>query len=239
MGKHRELHASGKSVTLHLALLGGLLAAAGCQHGGTPQTSPLAPPPLSTGQPVRQPDQIVQAANPNAVARVEQAGQRLLQANPEIGLRPRFTVVGGGNLEITHHGVNKLVIAEALVNRCQTEGQLAALLSMELAQMAAELQQQRTTNEGHSHQDLAVMSPQIGPDRGTYEPWREAELDKQGYGRRASRAQVKPIDPILAARQYLYRAGYAEAELETINGLRNPHPQPPVVPAAHTKPQPG
>jgi len=202
-----------------------LLSQMGCRHGAVSQPSVLASPPLTNARPPT-PGPVVAVAHPHTVARVEQTAQRILNANPELKLNPRLHVVGGTGLEITHHGPGKIVITEGLVNRCQTEGQLAALLSMELGHMAAE-QEERAALQTPSHQDQAMMNPMIGPDRNVFEPWRETELHRQGYGRRQPRMLARPLDPILAARQYLTRAGYPESDLAAVGWLKNPHASPP------------
>src|SRR5438270_9919699 len=70
--------------------------------------------------------------------RVDAVGQKLLAANDKANLHPHFACVGVKEPEVFHQGEAMVYVTEGLTRQCETEGQLAAVLSVELARMAAE-----------------------------------------------------------------------------------------------------
>src|SRR5713101_6941225 len=73
-----------------------------------------------------------------SAARVDLLGRNILAANPQIGMKPQFMVIGSPQPEIFHKKTGELFITEGLVKQCKTEGELAALLSHELGKMVSE-----------------------------------------------------------------------------------------------------
>src|SRR5712692_6277618 len=72
-----------------------------------------------------------------AAKRVVAVGQQLVQAN-KLGIRPGFVTWGGPQVAITHQGTTSVTITEGLVNKCETDNQLMAVLAMELGKMISE-----------------------------------------------------------------------------------------------------
>ena len=75
--------------------------------------------------------------------RVLQVGQRLILANPQIGLRPLFVTVGVTHPEIFHKGGSlggcQVVVSEGIVSQCASDAELAAVLAKELEKMGANI----------------------------------------------------------------------------------------------------
>ncbi len=71
-------------------------------------------------------------------ARVDQIGRQLVGQNPFLGVEPTFHTYGRREPEITHPDLNGVLVTEGLVQRCRTDDELAAVLALELAKMAAE-----------------------------------------------------------------------------------------------------
>jgi hypothetical protein len=156
------------------------------------------------------------ARNSAQAARVEQVSRRLLAANPQIKMNPVLSVPGTQQPEIFHHGERRLVISESLVSQCKTEGQLAAVLSLELAKCVAE-RQSRADALALAGDREPPPEVRIGPDGGSYgdaDQTRKAELVQHGLDRRKPQKTANPVDPLLLARQFLVKAGYAETDLE-------------------------
>ena len=80
------------------------------------------------------------AATKEAAVNVARVGLKVIAANPNIGVRPQFEIIGGKDapLELFHRGDAEIFITETLARQCKTEGELAALLSMELGRIASE-----------------------------------------------------------------------------------------------------
>jgi hypothetical protein len=163
-------------------------------------------------------------ATEEAGKRVITVGQKVVAANPQLGLRPAFCTAGLPDPEIFHRGTGGLegcqvVISEGLVRRCATDGQLAAVLCHELGKVISEREaqagpelrqpQQRLAPEGRIGNDY---SGAFGPSDGTY-------LMEQGKLNKQRGKPPAPPDPAVLAKKYLARAGYAEAELVQVQPL--------------------
>src|SRR5262249_10944589 len=84
-------------------------------------------------------------ATEEAAKRVALMGQRLVEANPQMALKPAFTTVGAPHPGLFHvvtgsgpRRADPGVISEGLVKLCQTDAQLAAVLAQELGKMVSE-----------------------------------------------------------------------------------------------------
>lgn len=211
MTRGRKMH--------RLAMLAAL--AVGCSMTSAPPL-PLAPPPssLQTAPSTLQP---TVAARYNADSeRVSQIGQRLLQANPGIALKPAFTVTGSPHPEVSHQGDRNVYISAGMVGQCLSDGQLAAILSVELAKMVGERLSREDIDNLRIDRELPV-EVRIGPDGGSFgaaDQIHKAEIAMLGYDRRKPRAATARPDTMSLARQYLTRAGYPATELETIARTR-------------------
>jgi hypothetical protein len=71
-------------------------------------------------------------------ARVDVIGRQLLGQNPFLGVEPTFHTYGREEPEITHPDLNGVLVTEGLVKQCRSDDELAAVLALELAKMAAE-----------------------------------------------------------------------------------------------------
>ena len=129
------------SVTTCL-LLGSLLTC-GCQQMSLAPAPPLAPTPSSYhATTARSAGAAANAPASPQEARVHDVANKLLAANPQIHVKPEFVVPHTDARELGHVAEeNHIVISEGLVNACATEGQLAAVVGMELAKLVAERQE--------------------------------------------------------------------------------------------------
>jgi hypothetical protein len=160
-------------------------------------------------------------ASKEIALRVDRIGREILAANPQIGCRPLFATIGAPQSEIFHQGQSFVHLTEGLAKQCQSDGQLAALLCLELAKMVAERE--------------ALASPQMRrPERrppmdvpignagqfSTPDLTRMAELAPYDQERRQRATKNLPApDANVLARGYLEKAGYAKSELEAVASL--------------------
>src|SRR5947208_16985484 len=102
-----------------------LLAPAGCLP--TPvRDKPLEtvkPSPFGPTQTVQGPKRELTPASKQEALRVVITGQKLVEANRQVGLRPDFQTIGAPTPELFHQGTGSVVITEALSQQCKTEGQ--------------------------------------------------------------------------------------------------------------------
>jgi len=80
----------------------------------------------------------IRPAPAESAARVDLLGRNILAANPQIGMKPQFMVIGSPQPEIFHKKNEGLFITEALVKQCKTDGELAAVLCHELGKMVSD-----------------------------------------------------------------------------------------------------
>jgi hypothetical protein len=152
---------------------------------------------------------------------VERVGLKIVTANPSLGVRPHFITCGGdAPPELFHAGDTAVYITETLARKCKTEGELAALLSMELGRMASEKAAiglgdvpdrgpPPVVNVGNEY------GGRFGPADGT----RMMEMAKFERQRALAREQAAPPAPDVLARVYLKAAGYNSADLDTVAPL--------------------
>lgn len=151
--------------------------------------------------------------------RVLGVGQQLATANRSAGIRPVITTLGVPHEELFHRGTDELFISEGLANQCKTDGQLAALLALEMGRMAAEREVVHGTTVGKPLPRMLPEDVPVGNDAGgAFGPadgTRQMELAKL---EKAAKSRTPP-EPEAIARAFLRRAGYDDADVEATKGL--------------------
>src|SRR5713101_3346729 len=178
-----------------------------------PPTTQTAARPNSAGPVTRT---SIRPAQTESAARVDLLGRNILAANKQIGMKPQFMVIGSPQPEIFHKKNEALYITDGLVNRCKTDGELAAVLCHELGKMVSDREVQmgpqawNPRREPPSEALIGTEGPggSISPDR-----TRQAELALFDQERRQAARPALPPDPNLLARTYLQKAGFAEADM--------------------------
>lgn len=199
-----------------------LVGAAGCL---APESGNLLVPSNSfpKGQPRQPVPQVsVPPATQEAATRVGLVGQKVLAANEQIGFRPMFRTVGAPDVALLHKGTSEVIITEGLVKRCETEGQLAAVLCHELGKMVSE----REALAGPSARVSEIEPPaqmRIGNDGGAFGPPDLTYLAEQApydrSRRKASEPPPPPPDPAAVAQSLMMKAGYGAADLKAAEPL--------------------
>lgn len=201
---------------VHRVLAVVLLGVSGCFG---PATRPMLVPhePLSGAPPVPPPVRPAYApAALDAAARVDSIGREILAANKQIGIQPQFCTIGAPQPEIFHRGTVEVTLTEGLVRKC-SDGQLAAVLCLELGKMVAEREAQAGPPM-KAPDRLPPLDVPVGNDlagsRGMPDQTHLAELARFEKERK-QRQQAPPApDPRALARSYLTRTGYPATELE-------------------------
>jgi hypothetical protein len=148
-------------------------------------------------------------------ARVLQVGQKVLAANPQSNLHVQFITYGAPKPEIFHQGTRVIHVTDPLVQACTTEGQLAAVLSLEMAKMVAE----RETLTNLRRRGTDVRPPIDVPignagQPGALDPVRMTEMARYDQQRHEAAKPVPVPEPRALAATYLEKAGYGRAELD-------------------------
>jgi hypothetical protein len=204
----------------------GMLAAVGCANFNPP-SSPVAFQPQVQGPPPA-----VTPASADAAARVETIGRAILTANPINGLAViqtdcrsvqtvRFTTIGAPQAEIFHRGATDIFITEGLVRQCTTDGQLAAVLCLELGKLVSE-REAMTSPAVRQPERLPPIDTGLNHDNGfgvAADQTRLRELADYDRDRRQRQQALAPPDPAALARLYLVRAGYHDADLQAVGPL--------------------
>lgn len=197
------------------------LFAAGCLEGRLAQS--LRPPAgPAANPPAPQPAASRAPATEAAGRRVIAVSRKLLDANPALGARPVFLTLGAPQPEIFHQGGGlrpyQVFISEGLVNRCQGDDQLAAVLAVQLGRLGAELAAARApARDGEA---ALPPAPRLGNDdsatHGSADGTRRMEAAKFA---RPRGGRAPPPRPEALAKLYLSRAGYPEAALAAVAPL--------------------
>jgi hypothetical protein len=158
-------------------------------------------------------------ASVEAAVRVDGLGRNIVAANPQLGIKPIFRTIGTTEAEVFHQGTSEINITEGLVRQCRTDGQLTAILCLELAKIVSEREALaspwKRTHERELPPDIRVPNDN-GADRTL-----DAELAMYHEpGRRRSVAgPALPPDPQVLARTYLTKTGFDAGELDGVAPL--------------------
>jgi hypothetical protein len=203
----------------------GCLIAAGCGRfedpgrGGAPTGGAIPCRPAPVGPPPATPP-----ASAEAAARVNKIGNDILAANPINGLDVRtirFTTIGAPHAEVFHRGSTDIFITEGMVRQCTADGQLAAVLCLELGKMVSE-REALTPTAIRQPERLPPIDPGLNHDNGygvAADQTRLRELADYDRDRRQRQQALAPPDPAALARLYLVRAGYHDADLQAVGPL--------------------
>jgi hypothetical protein len=203
----------------------GMFAITGCTTFNDPPGAPIRPI-LSGPPPATAP------ASAEAAARVDGIGRGILAANPINGLAAiqvngsevrtvRFTTIGAPQAEVFHRGNTDIFITEGLVRQCATDGQLAAVLCLELGKMVSE-REALTPAAIRQPERLPPIDTGLNHDNGygvAADQTRLRELADYDRDRRTRQQAIAPPDPAALARLYLVRAGYHDADLQAAGPL--------------------
>lgn len=210
---------------------------------GPGQVPPVQPPPGQSNIPLPPGTVAVPAGPPVGMSasaeqgRVQAISQRLYQANPWVKLKPLWLVRPGDTPGVAPQGDQYVVISENLV-RSASDGQLAAVMALQLGDLAAN--RQKAIAEARRGQRRVSTPPdyyqQGNAADQTSSSIRDLELADIAKQRREPRdprqreQQETQVDPANYSRQILVQAGFSPQELDAAAPLLQRFP--PVRPAA-------
>jgi hypothetical protein len=229
-GKQRDLSGQTASTTLWSALLGmpffgdaamrRLMLACALFCGGCMFDRPREP--AIPRDPVRvSRSSAIEQANVEACTRVYGLGLRLLVSNPELPQALVFRAAGAPQPEVFHQGNSSIVVTQKLCEMCKSDGELAAVLSLELGKMIAE-REALAPLEAREPQPRPPVDPvtfrttsgMANPDEFRLN---ELALYEEDQRRHAGKPYLP--DPRELARKYLFRAGFNPDELDRVKPI--------------------
>jgi len=163
----------------------------------------------------------VSPATAEAATRVSVLGQKILAANPQMGIHPLFATIGSPSSEIFHQGTSTVTITEGLIKQCNSDSQLAAVLCHELGKMMAEREMAAAAEKRrpprYAPMDVPVGNDLAGPlgaaDRTDLADRLKVERDF------AAATPVNGPDPRALAQTYLVKTGFTAADLDAVTPL--------------------
>jgi hypothetical protein len=211
------------AAVLPCLLLGGCVPLSFLEPDGDNSGTTLVPT-SSFGNPPAPPAAVTKVAfapaSKDIALRVDRVGREILAANAQIGIRPLFATIGAPEPEVFHQGTSLVHITEGLARQCQSDGQLAAVLCVELGKMVAEREAlaspQMRAPEGRPPIDVPIGNAAqfSAPDL-----TRMAELAPYDQERQRAGKRLPPPDPAALARGYLEKAGHSKADLDAVAPL--------------------
>ena len=159
-------------------------------------------------------------ASGETALRVDVVRRTVLAANPNLGVQPVVATVGLPHVEIFHQGPQIIYVTEGLIKRCKSDGEIAALLCLELGKMVAE-REARLGARGRTAGGRPPIDVPIG-NAGQFNASDQvalAELGRYEEERRLATKRRPPPDPQDLAAEYLIKAGYGKDKLDTIGPL--------------------
>lgn len=161
------------------------------------------------------------STNEALARRVGWIGHKIVQANHDLYLEPLFPFLCSDEPEVFHRG-REIYLTEGLVKQCATDGQLAAVLCMELGKMVSEREALALPETRQPKRHLPIDAP-VGNDSGGWfgpsDGIRQVELAKLDRERLPHDAVIPPPSPDLLARRYLLKAGYTLEDLDAARPL--------------------
>lgn len=160
-------------------------------------------------------------ANVEACTRVYTVGQKILAVNPELPQRLIFRAAGTPNPELFHQGTSSVVITQKLIEMCQDDSELAALLCVELGKMIAEREALTPPESRQPSPKPPIEAVTFRGDGGLAnpDPLRLRELAHYEAEQRKQVGQNYLPDPLDLARRYLHRAGYRPELIDKVRPL--------------------
>lgn len=200
-----------------------LISAVGCLAANSGNllvpSTPFATPTASQSS---APPQEVTPATKEAATRVALVGQKILAANEQLGFRPVFRTIGAPDTAILHRGSTEVIITEGLVQKCETEGQLAAVLCAELGRMTSE---REAAAAAEARRPRIEPPPQLPLDRdggsmGAPDRTYLAEAAPFDRVRREAKSPLPPPpNPAVVASNLMRKAGYGAADMQAADPL--------------------
>jgi hypothetical protein len=201
------------------------LLAAGCQPfeiASEPKTATVSSNPFGLQAETRTTKVQHQPADEALAARVDATGRKLLAANPQLGLKTTlFATIGNApQPEVFHVGTNMVYVTDGAVKHCASEGELAALLALELGKIIAE-REAAASPAMRSPERLPPIQVPIGNAVHNTNPdlVNQVELAKYEQERPRRHKSLPRPDPDSLARGYLEKAGFQPADLDAVQPL--------------------
>jgi hypothetical protein len=160
------------------------------------------------------------AASTKAASRVHAVASAVVGANAaDLSEKPVFMTIGLKEPMIFHRGAGQIVVSEALVDRCPTDDELAAVICWELGKVAAaHPPERRTVNDPVPTGPLA--RDVVG---GAYEPDMTRLAEEAKFDRRPARGsrpgrEPRP-DPKTLAQNFFAKTGRNPDDLNRLEPL--------------------
>jgi hypothetical protein len=209
-----------------LALVTAAAMAGGCVpadflQGGAGESNVAIVPSSTFGVPQTVNVKTVSAKNPQAAPEtlilVDRIGRELVAANALVGIQPTFVTIGQAEPEVFHRDTACVFITDSMVKLCKTEGQLAAVLSMEMGKMVSEREALAGPQIRYPEKGLPIVVPMgnAGQFSGLEQLNQQEVATLDCDRRRPSKCYVPP-DPAVLARRYLEAAKIDPAELDAV-----------------------
>jgi hypothetical protein len=199
----------------------GVLAMVGCVTTDAPISA--VPGSVFGFAPTPNTDTKVNYAPPSLeiAGRVDAIGTKIRVANPQIPFQPLFRTIGSPQPEIFHRGVAEVLITEGLAKECQTDAQLAAVISMELAKMVGERMAELPNGVVRDDSPIELrVGNDGGGSFGDADQLRRAEILKyQKQERQRMRQAASQVDPKNLAGVILQKSGYTPSDLDSVSAI--------------------
>lgn len=147
-----------------------------------------------------------------AASRVDDVGQQLRRANADIPAELLFLTIGSPQVTTFHRGTTEVYVSDGVVQRCASDGELAAVLANELAKLTIEAQSQGRVKRPPERE--RPFTPQIhrDGDPDMTQLAEQANYEKQNPRRRPVDAPPE-LAPNKLAREFLTKAGFSADDL--------------------------
>jgi hypothetical protein len=162
----------------------------------------------------------ISPADLKVAERVELVGRKILVQNTFSGLDSAetfFRTIGAKENVLFHDGAS-VVISQGLVEKCQSDAELAAVLCVELGQMLNEKRNAKAVGRAIDPiPDASFGGNTLFPGGTAEDAGRQVEM--RLHEKQFPRTANNTADATASARELLKGAGYSPAELDRVEGL--------------------
>lgn len=140
---------------------------------------------------------------------------KLTGDNPQLGIKPYVVAIRSNDPEVFHVGLNTIYVTDGLVQQCQTDNQLAAVIANELGRMISE-RESRVGDDVRQPERMRPVHLPIGGGGNAFEadPLHRIELAQFEKHYPKHPKGLPAPNPQNVAREILDRAGYQRTDLD-------------------------
>jgi hypothetical protein len=150
-------------------------------------------------------------------ARLNKVGQQIISTNPFLGSAPMFGLIGSKEPEIFHPNDVVIYVSEGLLNQCESDDILAAMLCWEMARINCETQNLKRLGISDTNVNIPTNPEEIDDEQADLA--NASEVGKSSTANSKKQTSAPPESAKKLAKEWHKNAGYEEAAFKRAEAL--------------------